>query len=293
MSKKKLGKGLGAIISTSSAPVEEMEKAVTTDSSRVVNLEMSKIIPNPDQPRTDFQEEEIRGLAESINSVGLIQPIIVRKKDSAYVIVAGERRYRATKLNGSKKIKAIVIEADEELNFTLALIENIQRENLNPIEEARAYKVLISNFKLKQAEVAKKVGKERATITNAIRLLNLPEMIQQALVEKKISSGHAKALLSVQENAMRIKLFEEVVAKGLSVRALEGIVKTLNSKESETTESSKEKQSGKSPQIKKMEDELISKLGTKVEIRHSAGKGKIEISYYSLEDFERIIEKIK
>ncbi len=293
MSKKKLGKGLGAIISTSAAPVEEMERAVGTDNSRVIEIELEKIIPNPDQPRSDFQEEEIKGLAESIKSVGLIQPIIVRKKESAYVIVAGERRYRATKLNGARRIKAIVIEADEELNFTLALIENIQRENLNPIEEAKAYKVLISNFKLKQTDVAKKVGKERATITNAIRLLNLPEIIQQALSEKKISQGHAKALLSIQENTMRIKLFEEILAKGLSVRALETIVKNLNSEESAEEESSKKKAHGKSPQIKKMEDELISKLGTKVEIRHSAGKGKIEISYYSLEDFERIMEKIK
>jgi len=292
MTKKKLGKGLGAIISTSSAPVEEMEKAVATDGTRVIELPLDKIIPNPDQPRTVFLQEEIEGLAESIKSVGLIQPIIVRQKDNAYVIVAGERRYRATKLNDSRTIKAIVIEADEELNFTVALIENIQRENLNPIEEAKAYKMLINGYKLKQADVAKKVGKERATITNSIRLLNLPEKIQDGLADKKISSGHAKVLLSILDSVLQSKLYDEILDKGLSVRALEAIAKEINKTE-QGDSGEKSQAQKKSPQIKKMEDELVSKLGTKVEIRHSAGKGRIEISYYSLEDFERIIEMIK
>ncbi len=293
MTKKKLGKGLGAIISTSPAPVEAMEKVVSEDGTRVVELPLDKIMPNPDQPRTVFLEEEIEGLAESIKSVGLIQPIIVRKKNDNYIIVAGERRYRASKLNEASTIKAIVIEADEELIFTLALIENIQRENLNPIEEAKAYKVLINDFKLKQADVAKKVGKERTTITNSIRLLNLPEKIQEGLVNKFISSGHAKVLLSLQDGAVQLKLYDEIVDKGLSVRALETLIKAFSEDETDENHNNDEKISQKSPQIKKMEEELVSKLGTKVEIRHSAGKGKIEISYYSLDDFERIIEMIR
>lgn len=292
MTRKKLGKGLGAIISTSSAPVEEMEKVVSEDGSRVVELSLDNIIPNPDQPRTVFIEEEIKGLAESIKSVGLIQPIIVRKRDDNYIIVAGERRFRASKLNQARTIKAIVIEADEELNFTVALIENIQRENLNPIEEAKAYKVLINNFKLKQADVAKKVGKERATVTNSIRLLNLPEEVQEGLVEKSITQGHAKVLLSVSDKNTQLRLYNETTINGLSVRALEKLVKEDNV-EDETESGSKIPPKKKSPQIKKMEDELVSKLGTKVEIRHSAGKGRIEISYYSLDDFDRIIELIR
>ena len=167
MTKKALGKGLGAIISASPTPADDMEKVVIGESrNNVIELSLDRIIPNPDQPRTYFDENEIHGLAESIKSVGLIQPIIVREKEGLYVIVAGERRYRACKYNEMKNIKAIIIEADDEQNLTMALIENIQRESLNPIEEAKAFKVLINRFKLKQQDLAKKVGKDRTTITN-------------------------------------------------------------------------------------------------------------------------------
>ncbi|HRS61826.1 MAG TPA: ParB/RepB/Spo0J family partition protein [Spirochaetota bacterium] len=288
--KRALGKGLSAIISTSPTPVSEIENIVADDKNRVIEIDLDDIIPNPDQPRTVFDESEIEGLAESIRSVGLIQPIIVRQESGRYIIVAGERRYRACKLNGMKKIKAIVIEADEEQNFTVALIENIQREDLNPIEEARAYRLLINRFKLRQQDVAKKVGKDRTTITNSLRLLNLPEEVQQGIIDKNITQGHAKVLLSIEDNERLLKLYKEVVDKGISVRALEKMV--LETREME--ESGKEaKKQLKNPQIKKMEEELIAKLGTKVEIKHSGNKGRIEISYYSLDDFERIIEKIK
>jgi ParB family chromosome partitioning protein len=291
MAKKALGKGLGAIISASPTPVEEIEKAVTEHKERVIEIELDKIIPNPDQPRTFFDENEIMGLAESITSVGLIQPVIVREKDGKYILVAGERRYRACRLNQMKTIKAIVIEADEEQNFTLALIENIQRQDLNPIEEARAYKMLINKFKLKQQDLAKRVGKERATIANSMRLLNLAEEIQNGIIDKKISSGHAKVLLSVENPDRQKTLYNEIVSKDLSVRALESLV---NTNKNETEADGHEKiSSPKAPHLKKMEEELISRLGTKVEIRHSGNKGKIEISYYSLDDFERIVEMIK
>lgn len=292
--KKALGKGLGAIISTSPASVEEIEKNVVSDKNRIRDLDISKIIPNPDQPRTFFDENEIAGLAESINAVGLIQPIIVRDKDGLFIIVAGERRFRACKLNEMKKIKGIVIEADEEQNFTVALIENIQRENLNAIEEAKAYKLMIHRFKLKQQDVAKRVGKDRTTITNTLRLLNLPEEVQEGIIDKRISAGHAKVLLSLEDPDKQLRLFNEIVDKGLSVRSLEAMISPSSEVTGGNGKGTEHKATvAKSPQIKKMEEDLITKLGTKVEIRHSGTKGKIEISYYSLDDFERIMEKIK
>ena len=295
MTKKALGKGLGAIISTSPASVEDIENSVINDKNRIRDLDISKIIPNPDQPRTFFDENEIAGLAESISAVGIIQPIIVREKDGLFIIVAGERRYRACKLNEMKKIKGIVIEADDEQNFSMALIENIQRENLNPIEEAKAYKLMIHRFKLKQQDVAKKVGKDRTTITNTLRLLNLPEEVQEGIIDKRISAGHAKVLLSLEDPDKQLRLFNDVIEKGLSVRSLEAIIDPVKDTNNSGNNKNSEQKAvtAKSPQIKKMEEDLITKLGTKVEIRHSGSKGRIEISYYSLDDFERIMEKIK
>ena len=296
MTKKALGKGLGAIISTSPASVEDIENNLVNDKNRIRDLDISKIIPNPDQPRTFFDENEISGLAESIAAVGIIQPIIVREKDGLFILVAGERRLRACKLNKMRKIKGIVIEADEEQNFTMALIENIQRENLNAIEEAKAYKLMIQRFSLKQQDVAKRVGKDRTTITNTLRLLNLPEDVQEGIIDKRITAGHAKVLLSLENPDKQLRLFNEIVEKGLSVRALENIidpVKETNGNSSSAKGGEQRAVAAKSPQIKKMEEDLISKLGTKVEIRHSGSKGRIEISYYSLDDFERIMEKIK
>lgn len=294
MTKKALGKGLGAIISTSPASVDDIENSFVNDKNRIRDLDISKVIPNPDQPRTNFDENEIIGLAESISAVGIIQPVIVREKDGLFILVAGERRLRACKLNKMKKIKGIVIEADEEQNFTMALIENIQRENLNAIEEAKAYKLMIQRFNLKQQDVAKRVGKDRTTITNTLRLLNLPEEVQEGIIDKRISAGHAKVLLSIDNKNKQLRLFNEIVEKGLSVRSLETLLDPVKDANGSGNKSSEQKAvAAKSPQIKKMEDELVARLGTKVEIRHSGSKGRIEISYYSLDDFERIIEKIK
>ncbi|MCL2154940.1 MAG: ParB/RepB/Spo0J family partition protein [Leptospirales bacterium] len=292
MTKKALGKGLGAIISTSHATIEDIESGLSGDKNRIRDLDISKITPNPDQPRDFFDENEILGLAESIKSVGLIQPIIVREQDGLFVLIAGERRLRACKHNGAKKIKAIVIEADDEKNFTMALIENIQRENLNPIEEAKAYKLMINRFKLKQQDIAKKVGKDRTTITNSMRLLNLPEEIQNGIIDKKISAGHAKVLLSLENSDLQLGYYNDIIQNELSVRNLEALIAGENTERTSKGNIERTVQT-KSPQIKKMEEILISKLGTKVEIRHSGNKGKIEISYYSLDDFERIIDKIK
>jgi ParB family transcriptional regulator, chromosome partitioning protein len=290
--KRVLGKGLGAIIVSSPQPAEAVERVITEDKNRIVELDLNLVSPNPDQPRTHFDEEEIAGLSESIRAVGLIQPIIVRKKDNHHYIVAGERRYRASKLAGLSKIKAIVIEANEEQNFSIALIENVQRQNLDPIEEAKAYRLLISRFNLKQTDVATRVGKGRESIANSIRLLNLSNEIQDSISEGKITVGHAKVLLSLDDEETQKNFFKQIIDRGLSVRALE----TLISEGKESTASSKGSKgvknlTAKEAHVRKMEDKLRKLLGTKVEIRHSGSKGKIEISYYSLEDFERIIEK--
>ena len=284
MAKKVLGKGLGAIISDS-VSLDTLEKTLAEEKGRVVHIDVGKIKPNPNQPRTHFDDSAIRGLAESIESVGLLQPILVRKEGDDYFVIAGERRLQACKTAGLREIAAIIVRASEEETLTMALIENIQRTDLDPIEEARAYQVLVNRFNLKQNEIAQRVGKERATIANMIRLLNLPDTIQKSLSEGEMSVGHAKLLLSVSEKK-REELFSEVVKKGLSVRALEKMVDAQKKKDVDT----KEKRKVKHPQIKKMEDLLISVLGTKVEIKHTDRGGKIEISYYSLDDFERIIE---
>ncbi|MFW5807614.1 MAG: ParB/RepB/Spo0J family partition protein [Spirochaetota bacterium] len=290
MAKRALGKGLGAIISnTPKAPAEATEQAIlSAGEETVIELPIDSIRTNPDQPRHYFDEQEIEYLSESIRSVGLIQPIIVRRQDDLYYIIACERRFRAVKLLERDTIRAIVMKASEEENVTLALIENIQRQDLDPIEEAKAYKLLINRFKLKQSDVAQRVGKDRATIANSLRLLSLPENMQEAVSSGVISQGHAKILAGLPADDKQY-YFDQIISKGLSVRALEAMIK-----EDETSGTAGGKGAArKDPHIKKMEDHLVSVLGTKVEIRHSTtGKGKIEINYYSLDDFERIVEQL-
>ena len=293
MAKKVLGKGLGAIISSSPTPVDSMEMAVGEVRERIVELDLGSIRPNPDQPRSHFNEEEIEGLAESIRNVGLIQPIVVRREGEGYYVVAGERRLRASKLAGLQKIKSIVIRASEEENLTLALIENIQRTDLDPIEEAKAYRLLISRFRLKQHDVAQRVGKDRATVANLLRLLTLPEQMQRALSEGRISVGHAKVLLALSPERQS-ELFNEILDKGYSVRMLERLAGSDGAAATGTKKGAAKKAGPRdAAHIRKMEEMLVSLLGTKVEIRHSEGKGRIEISYYSLDDFDRIIDILK
>jgi len=292
MAKKVLGKGLGAIISTAPRPVEELESAVAKSGERIVELNVGLIKPNPDQPRERFDEEAIRGLADSIKAVGLLQPILVRKAGSGYMVVAGERRLRAVKAAGLASIKAVIIKASEEENLTLAMVENIQRADLDPVDEAKSYRVLINRFKLKQQDVASRVGKDRVTVANLLRILNLPDKTQKALSDGKISLGHAKVLLSVPAERQE-ELFNEIIKKDLSVRALERLAEETLDDEGGKGKSRKKKKGPKNAHIKEMENMLVSLLGTKVEIRHSGSRGKIEISYYSLEDFDRIMELLK
>lgn len=288
MAKKVLGKGLSAIISSSATPIDALERGLVEEKERIVFIDIGKIRPNPDQPRRRTDNSDIQGLAESIQSVGLLQPIIVRREGNEFFVVAGERRLMASKVAGLKKIESIIINANEEENITMALIENVQRSDLNPIEEAGAYKVLMNRFKLKQQEIAERVGKERATISNLLRLLNLPETIQKGITDGSISVGHAKLLLTVSGKRQQ-ELYNEIIKNGLSVRALEKMLAS----EKKAAAGSRVRLKTKDPQIKEMEDMLISILGTKVEIKHSGDRGKIEINYYSLDDFERIIELLK
>lgn len=287
MAKKVLGKGLSAIISSSPAPVEAMEKCVAESAELVVELDIDRVQPNPHQPRIRFDEAEIRGLAASIQAVGLIQPIIVRQAGDGFHVVAGERRLRAAKTAGKKKIKAIVIEADEVENLTMALIENVQRTDLNPIEEAEAYRVLVERFNLRQQDIAARVGKDRATIANTLRLLQLPAEIKEAIASGALSAGHAKVLLSV-EPSRQMRLFREAVDRSLSVRALEEIAKGDARRRTAAP-----KKKGKDAHIRKMEEDLITILGTKVEIRHGSGRGTIVVHYYSLDDFDRIVDILR
>lgn len=289
--KRTLGKGLSAIIASSPQPVEEMEKTIIGDKNRIIAIPLSKIQPNPDQPRTHFDESKIAELAESIRSTGLIEPIIVRQVEENYYIIAGERRFRAHKLLEAPTIRAIVLEASEEESCAIALIENVQRENLDPVEEAKGYRMLISRFSLKQNDVAGKVGKSRESIANALRLLNLPDEIQNALSSGSISPGHAKVLLSIESASEQIEYAKQITEKGLSVRALELLLAEERGESTGTPGKKGKSPNAKIAQIRKMEEKLRQLLGTKVEIKHSGTRGKIEISYYSLDDFERIIEK--
>ncbi|MFC1669243.1 ParB/RepB/Spo0J family partition protein [Spirochaetota bacterium] len=286
MTKKALGKGLDAIISKTLPKVDKNSEGYPDVADKVVELDINKIIPNPNQPRVNFDESEIKELSNSIKSVGLIQPIAVRKVKNDYILIAGERRLRACKAAGQKKIKVIIIDANDEKSLIITLVENIQREDLDPIEEAKAYKYMSNKFNLKQQEIARHVGKDRATISNSIRLLNLPSEIQQALSMGKISTGHAKVILSTNGESQQLAIYKKIIDGGLSVRALEDLVKNKS-------KNPKGKKRVKDAHIKKMEEKLMSILGTKVEIKHAGKKGKIEIIYYSLDDFERIIELLK
>jgi len=292
MAKKVLGKGLGAIISGSLTPVDDMESAIIEARDRIIELDVNQVQPNPDQPRSHFDEDGINSLAESIRTSGLLQPIIVRKDGPSYFVIAGERRLRAAKRAGMGRIKSIVIHASEEDNLSLALIENVQRTNLNPIEEAKAYRTLIHRFKLKQQDIAQRVGKDRTTIANLIRLLHLPEQIQRGIAEGRISTGHGKVLLSMPPDRQNA-LYNEILKKDISVRALELLSQDERFASTKKKGAPEKRMRQKEAHLRKMEEMLVSHLGTKVEIKHSGGKGRIEIYYYSLDDFERIIELLK
>ncbi len=299
--KQALGKGLGAILPNAGGD----DAAATLDESQFYNFEerarsLRKIVeiriddihPNPFQPREHFPEEALTELASSIAEHGLIQPITVRPKgDGEYELISGERRVRAARLAGLEYIDAYVREAGTEDMLEWALVENIQREDLDPIEEALGYQRLIDECELTQAQVAVKVGKDRSTVANTLRLLKLPASIQRGLREGQISAGHARVLIVVEDVEIQEALFNRIVHEDLSVRATEEMVRRLGE---ETPDKSKAKRSkGTAPeswQITALTDRLRTRFGTQVAIKHRAGKGRIEISYYSREDLERVME---
>ena len=277
---KALGKGVDAIFGSASM-VEKEEKDVQ------LMLDPRELKPNPYQPRRHFDEASLEELSNSIKVHGLIQPVVVQKdSDGSYFIIAGERRTRASIMAGLEKIPVVISDVKEENKLEVALIENIQREDLNPIEEALAYQAIIEMGNLTQEELSFRVGKKRSTITNAIRLLQLSSEMQVALKEGKISTGHAKALLSVEEEFKRIELFKEIIEKHLSVRQAESKASSKNKKTNRTI--SKEKDND----IKNIEQQFIERLGTKVVIKGGLEAGIIEISYFTRENLDHLYEMI-
>ena len=285
MAKQKftLGRGLDALIST--------EAVRTSGSSSIGEIEIAKIFANPNQPRRDFNEEALRELADSISELGVIQPITLRKmEDDTYQIIAGERRFRASQLAGKTTIPAYILKADDEDTMEMALIENIQREDLNPLEIALAYQQLIEQHNLSQEQLSKRVGKGRATIANFLRLLRLPGTIQVALKEKRIDMGHAKALLSLDSHSDQLDIFHEIEKNHYSVREVEEIVRKV--KEGKSGQSTEKKTEGKKQdavyhQLKK---HLTQFFQTPVQLTCSAkGSGKISIKFKDEKELERII----
>ncbi|MBQ3784568.1 MAG: ParB/RepB/Spo0J family partition protein [Lachnospiraceae bacterium] len=290
---KGLGKGLDAMLPKKiEKPKEETEKKEEENVSRETLVKISSIEPNREQPRKKFNEDALHDLADSIKQYGVLQPLLLQKKGKYYEIIAGERRWRAARLAGLKEVPAIIKEFSSQEIIEVALIENIQREDLNPIEEAQAYKKLISDFKLKQDEIAERVSKSRTAITNSMRLLKLCPEVQEMLIDDIISSGHARALIPIEDVEIQKKIANEVMDKSLSVRETETLVRKLLSDNPEK-EKSKEKQKDKKTELlyKSLEDKIKSIMGTKVSIqKKSKNKGKIEIEYYSDEDLNRIYD---
>ena len=263
-----------------------MEKVVEKPAD--IFLKLSEIVPNSEQPRKDFDEDALMELSESIKQFGVLQPLLVQKKGKYYEIIAGERRWRAAKLAGIKKVPAIIKEFSPQEVVEISLIENIQRENLNAIEEAHAFKRLIEEFNLKQDEVAERVSKSRTAVTNSMRLLKLDERVQKMLVDEMISTGHARAILGLEDPEMQYMAAQKIFDEKLSVRETEKLVKQLlNPKR--VTETNMDTQTEAIYQT--LEEKLKGIVGTKVSIqRNKNNKGKIEIEYYSQDELERIIE---
>jgi len=257
----------------------------------VIQLPIDRLVANPGQPRKNFDAAELQELASSINEHGIIQPIIAADSgDGNYIIIAGERRTRAARLAGLKEVPVIIRKYTDQKRLEVSLIENIQRADLNPIEEAAAYKNLMDFSHLSQEELAVRVGKNRSTIANALRLLKLPADVQKSLETGQLSSGHARALLAVNEKNQRDKLYKEITSKGLSVRDAEKRAAALNAISTSGEEAATAKPAKRPPEIDAMEENFIEKLGTKVVIVGDLDKGRIHIDYYSMDDLDRLYE---
>jgi ParB family chromosome partitioning protein len=302
-----LGKGLEALLgnindiniddTSQGIPVTEKaafasnSAAVPKDKSKdVVQLDIEKLVPNPGQPRKYFDESELQELAASIKEYGVIQPIIAANAgDSSYIIIAGERRTRAAKLAGLENVPVIIREYTDQRRLEISLIENIQRTDLNPIEEAAAYKNLMDYSNLSQDELANRLGKNRSTVANALRLLKLPADIQRSIEQGKVSPGHARALLSVTDIKARGILYKDILAKDISVREAEKRAAAVSADKNNKQKSAAANRK-RPPEIEAMVEKFIGRLGTKVVIEGDLNKGRVHIDYYSMEDLERLYE---
>lgn len=303
MSKRALGKGIDALLSGGGEETPVSEEALTKLSGeRVLLVPLGKVKPNPQQPRKGFSEEAISELADSIREQGILQPLIVEKQGEGYRIIAGERRFRAAEMAGIEELPVLVRSFSSEERLEIALIENIQREDLTPLEEAEAFDVLVREKGLSQEEVAKKVGKKRSTIANSLRLLKMPEEMRAAVNRGDLSAGHARAILSVTNPLGRDKLYRKILQEGMSVRRAEEEALNLNTggiKEGSEGSGKDGKSKGnrskdkKTPILKDLEQGLIDTLGTKVSIKGSEEGGEIIITYFTSQDLERILEIIQ
>ncbi len=295
MSKKKeqIGKGLRALLSNidkiESNPIEKKE-VIKELSQNTADIPMDMIEANPFQPRKEFNKEELLQLVQSIKSVGLIQPITLRKVANTYQIISGERRWRASKLAGLKKIPAYIRIADDQGMLEMALVENIQRSNLNALEIALSYQRLLDECNLQHNELAKRVGKERSTVTNYTRLLKLPPQIQSGIRDGKISMGHARAILGLEGQESQLYIYKKIIEENISVRNVEKLIKNLKAPK---TAAKKVQQSVQNPEIIKIQDRLSHQFGSKVEIkRQSGGKGKMIINFNSDDQLNDILDLI-
>lgn len=291
--KSGLGKGLDSLIPNkkndiSDSKVEKkQEKENDSPKSGEIMVRINEVEPNRDQPRKDFDEDALMELADSIRQFGILQPLLVQKKKNYYEIIAGERRWRAAKLAGIKEVPIIVEDYTDQEIVEISLIENIQRENLNPIEEAMAFKRLLQEFQLKQDEVAERVSKSRTAVTNSMRLLKLSPRVQQMIIDDMISTGHARALLAIDDEEQQFILANKIFDEKLSVRETEKLVKALKNPKKEV----KKEKSEHTFIYENIEEQIKNIMGTKVSVNQKAnGKGKIEIEYYSEEELERIYD---
>ena len=295
-----LGKGLEALFGDIEIDrFEKEEKEIPNkerkkedkgiDDNSIIFIDINDIGPNSNQPRKTFNQEKIEELANSIKEHGIIQPIVVRKHENGYEIVAGERRWRAARVAELKKIPCLIKELTDEQNMLLAIIENMQREDLNPIEEADAIHQMIENYGLTQEEVSKSLGKSRPYITNALRLLRLPEEIRNMVTEGTLSSGHARALVTIPDQKLQVALAARVVREGLSVREIEKLAANNGMGKPKPIPRKK----ARNVEILKVEEELKDILGTKVNLNDKGKRGTIEIEYYSRDELERLLDLIK
>lgn len=303
MSKRKLGRGLEALLENyddddsrtlQDKTITESKTTEQNSNASVWKIDPRKLKPNPHQPRTTFSQKALEELAISIKEHGIIQPVIITEdNDGNYFILAGERRTRAAILAGLSQIPVIVADIEPEQNLELALIENIQREDLNPIEEAKAYKKLLKMYDLSQEELAKKLGKSRPAVTNVMRLLQLPDYVILAIQSGSISQGHARSILSVALPSDQKKLFDKIITEGISVREAEAYANTLNSSKKQiSTKSQSTTKEILPPELASIQQKFLESLGTKVVIKGSEEKGIVQISYFSKDDLQSLYDKI-